>query len=145
MVMTQVAALAPARERAAALGMREVFEVEFEDIAEVHLHPSDMQGAIVSLSEPRPASAWRWGGPDWPARSAAARVEGVTLGVADPNGVADRWREVIGALPGISFILDEAEPGLVEIALSGTGRPVQLGGVRIVPSGSPPSPRTGDP
>jgi hypothetical protein len=25
----------------------------------MHLHPSDMRGAIVALSEPRPATSWR--------------------------------------------------------------------------------------
>jgi Glyoxalase-like domain len=148
MVMAQVGALAPARERASALGIREVFEIEVDDIAEVHLHPADMHGAIVSLSEPRPSSGWRWGGPDWPARSAPLRVHGVTLAVADPEAVADRWREVIGSLPGIRFTRDAAEPGLVEIAVGGVAaprEPLQVGGVRITPSGSPPSPRTGGP
>src|SRR5436305_10139821 len=50
MVMFQVDSLPEARERAGALGVREVFEVALDDMAEVHLHPADMRGAIVSLS-----------------------------------------------------------------------------------------------
>ncbi|HEY2770671.1 MAG TPA: VOC family protein [Solirubrobacteraceae bacterium] len=139
MVMVQVNDLARRRSRLKSHRVREVFEVELDDIAEVHLHPADMHGAIVSLSEPRPKTAWRWGGPDWPARSVALRVDGVTLAVADPEAVAGRWSGVIGGLPGITFIRDPAEPGLVEIALGGIAarrEPLQLGSVRIVPSPS---------
>ncbi len=100
MVMVQVPASTPAREHASALGIREVFSVEFDDIAEVHLHPADMRGAIVSLSEPRPPASWRWGGPDWAARSAPLRVEGVRLAVADAERAKTRWQEVLGGLPG---------------------------------------------
>lgn len=139
MVMVQVGDLAKRRARLKSHRVREVFEIELDDIAEVHLHPADMHGAIVSLSEPRPKSAWRWAGPDWPSRSVALRIEGVTLAVADPDSVSGRWSGVIGGLPGISFISDPAEPGLVEIALGGVAaprEPLQLGRVRIVPSPS---------
>src|SRR5205807_1489711 len=54
MIMIQVEDLEACRERAASLGVREVFEVSLADIDEVHLHPADMRGAIVSLSTPRP-------------------------------------------------------------------------------------------
>jgi hypothetical protein len=132
MVMVQVPALAPAREQASALGIREVFSVDFDDIAEVHLHPADMRGAIVSLSEPRPPASWRWGGPDWAARSAPLRVEGVRLAVGGAEMAKARWREVIGGLPGISFTEAADEPGLVEIVLSGGRGPgVQIGAVRL--------------
>ncbi|HUE26081.1 MAG TPA: VOC family protein, partial [Solirubrobacteraceae bacterium] len=70
MTMFQLDDLAAARQRARSLGVREVFQVALDDMAEVHLHPADMRGAIVSLSEPTPPDAWRWGGPDWQARSA---------------------------------------------------------------------------
>jgi hypothetical protein len=136
MVMVQVAELAPARKRATELGIREVFAVDFEDIAEVHLHPADIGGAIVSLSEPRPASSWRWGGADWASRRAPLSVAGVRVAVADAEAVGARWRAVIGALPGISFASDTADAGLVEITVSGAGAgarpPLDLGGVRIV-------------
>jgi catechol 2,3-dioxygenase-like lactoylglutathione lyase family enzyme len=62
MAMLQVEDVATARERARRLGIREVFEVEFDDIAEAHLHPTEIGGAIVSISEPQPPSSWRWGG-----------------------------------------------------------------------------------
>jgi hypothetical protein len=133
MVMFQVDDLPSARARAAAAGVREVFEVTLDDIEEVHLHPADMRGAIVSLSTPRPAGSWRWGGPDWEQRSAPVRVTGVTVGVADPDEVRARWQEVIGELPGVAFVADEADPGPVEYAFTGrAGGQVQVGGVRLV-------------
>jgi hypothetical protein len=138
MVMVQVPALDAARARAAGLGVREVFEVEFDDIAEVHLHPADMHAAIVSLSEPKPAETWRWGGPGWPDRSATGlSLAGVRIAVADPLAVAARWSEVFGALPGIDFAQDASEPGLVEIVVAGSftgGASLQIGTVRIVPT-----------
>jgi len=135
MVMAQVEDLAGARERARPLGIREVFEVALDDIAEVHLHPADIGGAIVSLSEPRPPGSWRWGGPEWERRSAPLRIAGATLAVRDARGVAARWQEVIGgALPGVRFVEDEANRGLIEIEIAGgDGRPpIDLGGLRLV-------------
>jgi hypothetical protein len=124
MVMVQVDDLAAARERARAAGVAEVFEVELDDISEVHLHPGDMRGAIVSLSVPRPATSWRWGGPDWSERAADGQIVGLTIAVADPDAVARRWADVAGGpVPGCRFVLDESSPGLIEIEL-------ELGGER---------------
>lgn len=134
MLMLQLDELGPARERARAAGVREVFEVSLPDIEEVHLHPGDMRGAIVSLSSPRPAQEWRWGGPDWEARAAAVRVQGATIAVAEPETARARWATVVDGLPpGLEFAHDAAEPGLVEIDISGAGSPrsFALGGVRF--------------
>jgi hypothetical protein len=139
MLMLQVDDLPKARARAAGSGVREVFEVSLADIAEVHLHPADMRGAIVSLSTPQPPGSWRWGGPDWVQRAVRGlAVAGAKVAVRDPERVADQWDAVLGAPPhsaGIEFTEDQDEPGLVEIALVGDGRarnPVEVGGVRFV-------------
>jgi catechol 2,3-dioxygenase-like lactoylglutathione lyase family enzyme len=133
MLMFQVEDLVRARERAQARGVREVFELSLEDMAEVHLHPGDMRGAIVSLSEPRPPQSWRWGGPGWRERSAALSVSGATLAVRDPAAVRATWEQVIGGLPGVTFTDDESEPGLVEIAISRARARarIELGGVQF--------------
>jgi hypothetical protein len=124
MAMLQVDDLLAARERARAVGVREVFEVELEDIAEVHLHPGDMRGAIVSLSAPRPPDSWCWGGPDWPERAVAGSIIGVTIAVAHPDVVAGRWAEIAGGpIPECRFAQEEASPGLIEVEL-------ELDGVR---------------
>jgi hypothetical protein len=132
MAMIQVEDLAAARERARAFEGREVFEVEFDDIAEVHLHPGDMR-AIVALSEPRPSDSWRWGGEGWSDRSVAGGLTGLTLGVTDPTAVADRWEGAAGGkIPGCQFTRNENSPGIVEIGLEIGGeeyaiRPESLG------------------
>ena len=138
MVMFEVDDLGPARDRAAGFGVREVFEVELEDMAEVHLHPADMAGAIVALSMPRPPGSWRWGGPGWRERSSPASLAGVTIAVGDPETVSARWREVLGVpaeSAGVRFTEDGAEAGLVEITIAGApegqhpGLNVNLGAV----------------
>ena len=122
MAMFQVADVAAARARAADLGVREVFEVELDDIAEAHLHPADMRGAIVSVSEARPSTSWRWGGPDWQARAAEGAVVGITVAVASPDAVRERWSTVLGGLPaGVEIVADPAEPGIVEIRVEHDG------------------------
>lgn len=132
MLMFQVDDLAAARRRAHELGVREVFEVSLDDIAEVHLHPADMRGAIVSLSSPDPPGAWRWGGPDWEGRSAPLRIVGATVAVADPEEVASRWETVIGEVPQLDFAADDAARGPVELAVAGPDRdPFEVGGVRF--------------
>jgi Glyoxalase-like domain len=136
MLMFQVDQFDAARDRARAAGVREVFEVRRDEIAEVHLHPRDMRGAIVSLSRPVPPSAWPWGGPGWERRSARARVAGATVAVSEPEAVAERWRSVLGGLPGVRFVGDDRDRGLVEIVIA-TRRPasgeVPIGGDRRSP------------
>jgi hypothetical protein len=140
MLMLQLDDLDGARRRGRELGIREVFEVSLDDIAEVHLHPADIRGAIVSLSSPRPPETWRWGGPEWDRRSAPVQVTGATVAVLDPVGVKGRWEQVLGAPPeaaGITFLADERDRGPIEVTLAatpgGAGRdPVEIGGVRFL-------------
>lgn len=121
MAMVQVDDIAAARARAADRGIREVFDVTLDDIAEVHLHPSDVGGAIVSLSVPAPPSAWRWGGDDWPERSVPGAVAGITVEVAEPDAVAARWTQLAGGeIPGCRFVAGDR--GIVEVAVDLGGR-----------------------
>jgi len=118
MAMLQVDDLRGARERARVAGVREVFEVELDDMSEVHLHPGDMRGAIVSLSMPEPSDSWRWGGPGWRERAAPGRLVGIEIAIADPDAVSRRWVAIAGGqLADCSFVGDEHSPGLVEIQL----------------------------
>lgn len=130
MVMLQVDDLPSARERARVAGVREVFEIELDDISEVHLHPGDMRGAIVSLSAPRPPESWRWGGPGWTERTTPGRVAGAKIAVADPDTVAMRWSSIAGGPPrGCTFVRDERSSGLIEVELElgGGTRTLRLG------------------
>jgi Glyoxalase-like domain len=136
MVMFQVDDLDAARERVRDLGVREVWEISFADMAEVHLHPVDMRGAIVSLSRPCPPESWRWGGPDWTQRRAPLRLTGAAIAVGDPEAVAERWGTALGASPsaaGIRFEPDADERGPIEIVLAGSDdHSFELAGVRFV-------------
>lgn len=135
MLMFQVDELGPARERVAAEGVREVFEVSLDDVEEVHLHPADMRGAIVALTEPKPPESWRWGGPDWESRSAPIRLSGATVAVADAAAVARRWETILGApaeQAGVRLEDDPQDRGPVEYRVSGaSGEPFEAGGVRF--------------
>jgi hypothetical protein len=126
MAMLQVDDVAAARQRARRLDIGEVFEVEFDDITEAHLHPAQIGGAIVSVSEPRPASSWRWGGPGWDARSAEGSLAGLTVGVADAGAVATRWQEVAGGAIPVTFVDDPSEPGILAAELELGGRRVTV-------------------
>ena len=142
-----------ARERAAALGARVVWQIDLPDISGTHLHPADMRGAIVSLDRSSPYGSWRWGGPDWTARIAAeapGRLAGITVAVDDPASVASRWGQVLGAGAGspdalaldggeVRFVAarDGIAEGISEITvetpgeLPGGSASVTIGGVRI--------------
>ncbi len=135
MAMFQVEDVASARERARRLGIREVFEVGLDDISEAHLHPADVGGAIVSVSEPLPTDSWRWGGPGWRDRSVPGSVRGLTVAIADAETVAGPWREVAGGPIPVRFVADPGEPGIVAVELElGTGSaildPSDLDGIR---------------
>jgi len=135
MVMFQVDDLPAARARVDSAGVREVFEIDRQDISEVHLHPRDMRGAIVSLSQPRPPTSWPWGGEGWQQRAAARRIVGATISVTEPDDVGRRWRAVIGDLPGVRFESEDDDRGLTEVVIATEdprSEPVEIAGVRFV-------------
>ena len=128
MAMLQVSDLTAARGRAADAGVREAFEVDLDDISEVHLHPGDMRGAIVALSEPKPPESWRWGGEGWRERAVEGAVTGITLAVADVAATQARWESIAGGpIAGVTFVQDEAAPGIVavELEIGGEARTVE--------------------
>ncbi len=155
MVIFDLEDLEGARERAAALGVRVVWQIDLPDISATHLHPRDMGGAIVSLDRSIPYGSWRWGGPRWSAQippAAPGRLTGVTIAVAEPASVAARWGEVLGVEPdgaaepllvlenaGVRFAraFAPAEEGLVEIAvelateLDASPRALDIGSVGV--------------
>jgi hypothetical protein len=145
MLMFQVDDLDGARERARFEKVREVFDVSLPDITEAHLHPVDMRGAIVSLSQTSPPESWRWGGPDWKDRAALLRLGGATITVNQPVTVGARWDTIL-ATPlervGVRIGADEFERGLEEIILvadepdrwprPAPGKALVIGGVRFL-------------
>ena len=99
MVILQSDDLDADRVRLARVGARVVWEIAFDDIATIHLHPRDVGGAIVSLDRPLPPASWRWAGPGWEekGRNAEARaILGAEIQSDQPAVLAARWREVLG-------------------------------------------------
>ncbi|MGB7588866.1 MAG: VOC family protein [Solirubrobacterales bacterium] len=144
-----------ARARAERLGIRVVWRIDLPDISGTHLHPADMQGAIVSIDQSRPYGSWRWGGPEWTGQidsGAPGHLAGITVAVSDPADVAQRWGQVLGISPqeddGPLLVLDGGEvrfvtaddargEGLTEIAVAlpaarrGERKEAEVGGVRL--------------
>jgi hypothetical protein len=146
MVIFQLDDLDAARERAAGLGVRTVWQLDLPDISGTHLHPGDTRGAIVSLDRAEPPGSWRWGGPDWTEKEgtgAPGRLRGVTIAVNEPDAVAARWGAILGAATdGPHLPLDDGghvrferadEERLVQIDLEVPGRQetIDIGGVRF--------------
>jgi hypothetical protein len=118
------------RRRAAALGIRIVWQADLKDIAGAHLDPRDVPGAIVSLDWADPPWSWYWAGPEWRAGSATAsgaRPGGITsleLAVADPPAVAAKWADVLGPdvrLHGSSIMLRDTGQVISFVARSERG------------------------
>jgi hypothetical protein len=145
MVIFQLADLDAARERAAAMGVRVVWQLDLDDISGTHLHPADTGGAIVSLDRADPPGSWRWGGPDWTKKTgtgAPGRVVGMTVAVSDAAAAASRWGELLGVEPTdgrleldngyVAFEEGEADR-IVEIDLDVPGRQetIEIGGARF--------------
>jgi hypothetical protein len=98
MVIVQVPELESVRTRMKDLGVRIVFEIAFDDIATVHLHPKDTGGVLLSIDCANPPETWRWGGPNWHERARAERVEtiaGVEIDCRRPQETAARWGEIL--------------------------------------------------
>ena len=145
MLIFQLADLDAARERAAAMGMRVVWQLDLPDISGTHLHPADTGGAIVSLDRADPPGSWRWGGPNWTGKAGAGaegRLAGVTVAVSDPAATARRWAELLGVEPaGDRLELDDSyvqfeqadDDRVTEIHVEVPGRDetLDIGGARL--------------
>jgi len=98
MVILQSEDLAADRKRMQDLSVRIVWEIAFDDIATLHLHPRDVGGAILSLDVARPPDSWRWAGPDWRSHrrtDTTLGIAGVEIQSGDPVALAGRWAEIV--------------------------------------------------
>lgn len=107
MVLLHVADGTGARERAAKLGIRAVWENNEDGAVATHFHPVDLGGVILSVDSfvesPDPSeewSYWRWGGPDWLSHVRAGVTEamvGMELVNPDPARQAANWSSLLDA------------------------------------------------
>jgi hypothetical protein len=115
MAIFQTADIAEARARIAAAGVRVVDQADLKRAAMTHLHPKDTGGAIVSIDAMDPPEHWEWGGPDWRNQvrtDVSLQIVGAELQGEDPEAMANRWAEVLGARA-------EAKGDVWRIALDG--------------------------
>ncbi len=119
MVILQVDDLEPHRRRFAEVGARVVFEAAADGVSGLHLHPSDVGGAILSVDRTDDWDAWPWAGPDWRDHvrtEQMQRIRSVEVQTHDPEAMAARWSEVLGITAGGTMVpLDEGEIRFVEV------------------------------
>jgi hypothetical protein len=99
MAIFQVPDLTETRAQLDKLGMRRVWNSDFDDIRASHIHPADIGGAIVSIDQPIPAGEWRWGGPDWKTNTVNGAISGATLTSPTPSELAAKWGDALGQSP----------------------------------------------
>ena len=104
-----------------------VFEAAAEGVTGLHLHPSDVGGAILSVDQTDDWDAWPWAGPGWRDHirtGVVQRISAVEVQAESPLAMAERWSEVLGRQnAGMSIALDDAEIRFVE-ATDGRGEGV---------------------
>jgi len=119
MVILQVDDLDPFRDRFRETGTRVVFEAAAEGVTGLHLHPSDVGGAILSVDRTEDWDAWPWAGPVWRDHvrtDVVQRIQAVEVQAHDPEAMAARWSEVLGITAGGTRVpLDEGEVRFVEV------------------------------
>jgi len=128
-------------DRLAANDVRVVWAGDLSDIRGRHLHPRDVGGTLVSIDQPVPAGAWRWGGPDWQNRSdellagaAVTAIAGAVIAADDPRAIEARWTQ-LGLDGDVRFVsagprgagLDGIE--LVAADRTRAGERTEIGGV----------------
>ncbi len=121
MAIFEVEDIAATQARADTLGIRRVWDIDLKDISASHLHPADIGGAIVSLDQPKPAGAWRWGGPDWRKNSTQGKLTGAVLVSPDPMRLMARWCAALD-VPGGGSGLKLADNGRLSFIQGQTER-----------------------
>ncbi len=128
-------------DRLAANDVHIVWAGDLDDIRGRHLHPRDVGGTLVSIDQPVPNGSWRWGGPEWQARSgewlqdaAVTAIESAVVSAGDPDAMRARWTQ-LGLDHDVRFMsagargdgLDEVD--LVAADRSRVGERADIGGV----------------
>ncbi|WP_406021714.1 VOC family protein [Nocardioides sp. NBC_00850] len=145
MAMFQVDDLDVARARVEKLGLRTIFDYEVEGDTDVHIHPNDVPGAIITLDHMKLPESWRWAGPEWiaqaPAVKGPGRVTGATVAAREPAKLAATWAAALGkeadgdqiAVDGgeLRFVTGERD-NITAFHIEGLEADVSIGGVDFV-------------
>jgi hypothetical protein len=145
MAMFQVDDIAAARARIKDLGLRVIFDNDEDGDVDIHIHPKDVPGAIITLDHMKVPQSWRWAGPEWiqkaPSALGPGRVTGATLSALEPTKLADTWAAALGTtVDGDRIALDSGEllfvagerDGIVAFHVEGLEADVTTGGVDFV-------------
>jgi hypothetical protein len=137
MVILQTSDMVSDRARLDQLGVRIVWQIELDDIRTLHLHPRDVGGTLLSLDQPNPPEAWRWGGPEWTSKRRSGvigSISGATIEARDPVAMAERWAAVLGLSlqQGAVAPTLALDPGAIDFVPE-AGRGEGLSAVRMAP------------
>ncbi len=135
-----------ARDRAARLGVRDIYRIDRPGYIATQFHPRDCGGVLLTMdSVPgvtdcrAPMAAWPPAGADWRRHVATSRVKGlagVTIQAIDPKAVATLWSDLVESpmrQEGDGFVIgldnadirfvpvaDDRAPGIAAVALDTT-------------------------
>ena len=149
MAIFQVADTERTRRRAAAMGLRTVWQADLPDISGTHLHPADVRGAIVSFDTPALPASWRWGGPRWidgapEGVRPTPRLAGLVVRVVDVDAATRAWAGVLDTSldeHGIHFesAADARDEGITVVELVDFEHEATICGVTFRPPSSRPT------
>lgn len=93
MVLAQVDDISVVEKKIKELNIRQIWNVDRQEVAAFHVHPKDIGAAIVSFDEMRNPEDWLWGGPDWRRQKArlAQSIIGCDIQADDPSTLARQW------------------------------------------------------
>jgi hypothetical protein len=145
MAMFQVDDIAAARARIKDLGLRVIFDNDEDGDIDIHIHPKDVPGAIITLDHMVVPESWRWAGAEWiqksPSTLGPGRVTGATVSALEPAKLADTWAAALGttadgeriALDGgeLRFVAGDRD-NIVAFHVEGLEADVTSGGVEFV-------------
>jgi hypothetical protein len=125
----------PIRQNADNLGIRRVWNSDYDDVTASHFHPVDMGGVIASVDSfpaaPNPDEEycfWKWAGPDWKDAvdtSITRRMTGVEFVHPDPARMASTWSSLLGlpamAVEGDGFDMTTSDGGQLRFRMAPEG------------------------
>jgi hypothetical protein len=151
MVVMQVDDVEAAKERAAARGLKPVYETPYEGHTITQWHPRDF-GTLAEIDQLRPSDTWYMAPKIFEvgSTSVVGDFTAIELAVRDPRAIAATWAAVLDVplgADGVSLdlsgravrfipVADDGGEGLVAVELPATdrahaGRTLQLSGVQF--------------
>lgn len=135
MVLVQVDDIEKYRQLTDSLSIRQVWQIDRDQVKAFHVHPRDMGAAIVSFDQMIPKESWAWAGPGWQGRRAVnvSAISAVDIQGAEPESLARKWSKALDrsarTVPG-GFVI-ELDEGQVNFHEATDGRGDGVSGVEF--------------